>query len=232
MPRSASSTGGDSPLSHHRKIGIDANVLIYLLGDIEPRAELARQLLARLETGELAGVASVLTLTEVLTGPGQGRSAGRFRSDRADPDDRAAHRVARTRCERCRRRGMGAGHIDSGPVGRHPADPRARLGRDGLRDERRPHEIDRRPGCHPARRPGRGLMSYMQADDLADTYAQTLTYALFMVRLEAGAITDLKAARQAIPDADALRSRMRLVDDRSVSTEELRERFAILDHAR
>jgi len=69
MPRSASSTGGDSPLSHHRKIGIDANVLIYLLGDIEPRAELARQLLARLETGELAGVASVLTLTEVLTGP-------------------------------------------------------------------------------------------------------------------------------------------------------------------
>ena len=75
-------------------------------------------------------------------------------------------------------------------------------------------------------------MSYMQADDLADTYAQTLTYALFMVRLEAGAITDLKAARQAIPDADALRSRMRLVDDRSVSTEELRERFAILDHAR
>jgi len=53
-----------------------------------------------------------------------------------------------------------------------------------------------------------------------------------MVRLEAGAITDLKAARQAIPDADALRSRMRLVDDRSVSTEELRERFAILDHAR
>lgn len=71
MPTSASSTGGPSPLKGHRKIGIDANVLIYLLGDVDARAELARRLLARLEAGELVGVASVLALAEVLTGPAQ-----------------------------------------------------------------------------------------------------------------------------------------------------------------
>lgn len=71
MPRSTSSTGGPSPLKGHRKIGIDANVLIYLLGDVDARAELVRRLLARLEAGELVGVASVLALTEVLTGPAQ-----------------------------------------------------------------------------------------------------------------------------------------------------------------
>ena len=45
----------------------------------------------------------------------------------------------------------------------------------------------------------RSLMSDMTADDFADTYAQTLTYALFLTRLEKGPLTDLDAAWKAIP---------------------------------
>ena len=46
----------------------------------------------------------------------------------------------------------------------------------------------------------RSLMSDMDADDFADTYAQTLIYALFLARLEKGPLTDLDAAWRAIPD--------------------------------
>ena len=53
----------------------------------------------------------------------------------------------------------------------------------------------------------RSLMSDMEADDFADTYAQTLTYALFLVRLDHGPLTDLDAAWRAIPsDVPILRS--------------------------
>jgi len=53
----------------------------------------------------------------------------------------------------------------------------------------------------------RSLMSDMEADDFADTYAQTLTYALFLARLESGPLRDLDAAWKAIPDdAPILRS--------------------------
>jgi Type ISP C-terminal specificity domain/N-6 DNA Methylase len=53
----------------------------------------------------------------------------------------------------------------------------------------------------------RTLMSDMEADDFADTYAQTLTYALFLVRMEAGPVADLEAAWKAIPpDIPILRS--------------------------
>lgn len=53
----------------------------------------------------------------------------------------------------------------------------------------------------------RTLMSDMEADDFADTYAQTLTYALFLVRMETGPIADLDAAWRAIPpDIPILRS--------------------------
>ncbi len=53
----------------------------------------------------------------------------------------------------------------------------------------------------------RSLMSDMEADDFADTYAQTLVYALFLARLEGGPATDLDAAWKALPaDAPILRS--------------------------
>jgi N-6 DNA Methylase len=53
----------------------------------------------------------------------------------------------------------------------------------------------------------RSLMSDMDADDFADTYAQTLTYALFLARLEKGPMTDLEAAWKAIPtDVPIMRS--------------------------
>ena len=71
-------------------------------------------------------------------------------------------------------------------------DPRAAEG-DALR---RLHEFYRR-----------SLMSDMTDDDFADTYAQTLVYALFLARLEGGAIRDLDAAFRAIPpEAPILRS--------------------------
>jgi Type ISP C-terminal specificity domain/N-6 DNA Methylase len=51
------------------------------------------------------------------------------------------------------------------------------------------------------------LMSDMDADDFADTYAQTLIYALFLARLEKGPMTDLEAAWKAIPtDVPIMRS--------------------------
>jgi hypothetical protein len=53
----------------------------------------------------------------------------------------------------------------------------------------------------------RSLMSDMEADDFADTYAQTLIYALFLVRLDHGPLVDLDAAWRAIPrDVPILRS--------------------------
>jgi hypothetical protein len=53
----------------------------------------------------------------------------------------------------------------------------------------------------------RSLMSDMTDDDFADTYAQTLVYALFLARLEGGPVRDLDAALAAIPrDVPILRS--------------------------
>ena len=53
----------------------------------------------------------------------------------------------------------------------------------------------------------RSLMSDMDADDFADTYAQTLTYSLFLARIEGGPIRELDAAWRAIPeDVPILRS--------------------------
>ena len=53
----------------------------------------------------------------------------------------------------------------------------------------------------------RSLMSDMEADDFADTYAQTLVYALFLARLEGGPATELDAAWKALPaEAPILRS--------------------------
>lgn len=51
------------------------------------------------------------------------------------------------------------------------------------------------------------LMSDMEADDFADTYAQTLIFSLFLARLEGGPQTDVNAAWAAIPeDVPILRS--------------------------
>ena len=53
----------------------------------------------------------------------------------------------------------------------------------------------------------RSLMSDMTDDDFADTYAQTLVYALFLARLEGGPARDLDASLAAIPrDVPILRS--------------------------
>lgn len=70
----------------------------------------------------------------------------------------------------------------------------------------------------------RSIMSDMDADDFADTYAQTLIYALFLTRLEKGPTTDLDAAWTGIPDdvpimrsaVEPLRAAGRLPDPISV----------------
>jgi len=47
------------------------------------------------------------------------------------------------------------------------------------------------------------LMSDMEADDFADTYAQTLIFSLFLARLEGGPQTDVNAAWAAILEDSA-----------------------------
>lgn len=55
--------------ARHRRIGLDANVLVYLLEAIEPRAHVARRLLRAVEEGGAVGILSAIGLAEVLVGP-------------------------------------------------------------------------------------------------------------------------------------------------------------------
>jgi predicted nucleic acid-binding protein len=61
-----------SPISErlgHRKIGLDSNVLIYLLETEGPLAEVAAQIVDALAEEEIEAVMSAVGLIEVLTGP-------------------------------------------------------------------------------------------------------------------------------------------------------------------
>jgi predicted nucleic acid-binding protein len=53
----------------HRRIGLDSNLLIYVLEAVEPWAAPARALIRALEDGKAAGYLSAIALAEVLTGP-------------------------------------------------------------------------------------------------------------------------------------------------------------------
>jgi len=53
----------------HRRIAVDANVLIYLLEGDEHWGPAARALMKAVENGRLAAVLSAVGLAEVLTGP-------------------------------------------------------------------------------------------------------------------------------------------------------------------
>lgn len=55
--------------SRHRRVGIDSNVLIYLLEGQEPEASAAGALLDAITRGEGEGVLSSLAIAEVATGP-------------------------------------------------------------------------------------------------------------------------------------------------------------------
>lgn len=53
----------------HARIGVDANVLIYVLDRREPQATVGRALLDAIEDGRTAAVMSVLALAEIAAGP-------------------------------------------------------------------------------------------------------------------------------------------------------------------
>ncbi len=56
-------------LGQHQRVGIDSNVLIYLLEGSSPLADAAGRLLDALAAGEATGVLATLAVAEVSTGP-------------------------------------------------------------------------------------------------------------------------------------------------------------------
>jgi predicted nucleic acid-binding protein len=56
-------------LAEHQRIGLDSNVLIYLLEGHGPLAEAAASLLDTIESGDRDGVMSSIGVVEVLAGP-------------------------------------------------------------------------------------------------------------------------------------------------------------------
>lgn len=59
----------DELCERHRRIAVDANVLIYLLEGDERWGRAARALMRAVENGRVAAVLSAVGLAEVLTGP-------------------------------------------------------------------------------------------------------------------------------------------------------------------
>ena len=55
--------------SEHSRVGLDANVLIYLFEDDGPRGRKAAALLDAMELGSIHGVLATIGLSEILTGP-------------------------------------------------------------------------------------------------------------------------------------------------------------------
>ncbi len=62
-------------LGRHRRVGIDSNVLIYLLEGSSPLADTAGALLDALAAGDGTGVLSSLAVAEVSSGPARGGDA-------------------------------------------------------------------------------------------------------------------------------------------------------------
>ena len=62
----------------HRRIAIDANVLVYVLEDSGPRAGVGRALLDAFEAGTTRGVMSVVGLAEISAGPARWSDPAHF----------------------------------------------------------------------------------------------------------------------------------------------------------
>lgn len=62
----------------HRRVAIDANVLIYLLQADERRGPRARALIDAIEQGRLSGVLATVGTLEVLTGPAKAHDQAGF----------------------------------------------------------------------------------------------------------------------------------------------------------
>ena len=55
--------------ARHRRVALDSNVIIYVLEAVAPLGIVARDLLAAIEAGKLAGVISTIGVAEVCSGP-------------------------------------------------------------------------------------------------------------------------------------------------------------------
>jgi predicted nucleic acid-binding protein len=59
----------DELCSHHRRIAIDANVFVYLFEGSGTLSKVAAAVLDAVSSGRVTGVATTITLTEVVVGP-------------------------------------------------------------------------------------------------------------------------------------------------------------------
>ena len=65
-------------IRRHSKIGLDSNLLIYLIDDVQPWAAQVGELVTAIEGGHVAGVMSALAVTEILSGPSRDGDLGRL----------------------------------------------------------------------------------------------------------------------------------------------------------
>ena len=62
----------------HRRIGLDSNVLIYLLETTGPLADAAARLIDQIEDGESDAILASIGIVEILSGPARGGDAAAF----------------------------------------------------------------------------------------------------------------------------------------------------------
>lgn len=65
-------------LAGHRRIGLDSNILIYLLETSGPLADAAARLVDAIDAGTTEAVLSTVGLLEILTGPARAGDAAAF----------------------------------------------------------------------------------------------------------------------------------------------------------
>ena len=65
-------------LARHRRIGLDSNILIYLLGTSGPLADAAARIVDAIDAGTTEAVLSTVGLTEILAGPARAGDAAAF----------------------------------------------------------------------------------------------------------------------------------------------------------
>ncbi len=65
-------------LARHRRIGLDSNILIYLLGTSGPLADAAARIVDAIEAGTTEAVLSTIGLIEILAGPASAGDAAAF----------------------------------------------------------------------------------------------------------------------------------------------------------
>ena len=65
-------------LARHRRIGLDSDILIYLLGTSGPLADAAARIVDAIDAGTTEAVLSTVGLTEILAGPARAGDAAAF----------------------------------------------------------------------------------------------------------------------------------------------------------